>query len=292
MSSETSTPSSQEFFIGIDSDGTVFDSMEIKHKRVFQPVAIETFELGEAAELYCRIAEGINLYSVLRGVNRFEALALAFKRLAKQSEAGAQAVAGHEDLQEFVASGSALSYAALAAYNEEKQSAFLTKVLAWSQKSDELYEEIMEAEGTPAFQGIKAVLERAQSQAELVVISSSSRVTLEQDWGKAGLLPVINRIEGQEQGNKSKQLEGALESRGDRKKALMLGDALSDLDAANDHGILFYPITPGSEEAAWERLEKEALQRFFDGTYAGDYQESLLADFKTVLKPDDEGSIG
>jgi phosphoglycolate phosphatase-like HAD superfamily hydrolase len=279
-------PSEKAFFIGIDSDGTVFDSMEIKHKRVFQPVAIEVFGLGEAADRYCRIAEGINLYSVLRGVNRFEALALAFKRLAAQSEVGARAVAGHEDLQAFVGSGSALSYGALSAYNADVQSDFLAKVLEWSQRSDELYEQIMESEGTPAFSRVKPILEKAQTQAELVVISSSSRVTLEQDWGKAGLLPLITRVEGQEQGNKSKQLEGAFTEGRDPKTALMLGDALSDLDAANDHGMLFYPITPGDEEAAWERFESEALDRFFEGTYAGDYQASLLADLKTVLKPD------
>lgn len=288
MSSETSAPSTKEFFIGIDSDGTVFDSMEIKHKRVFQPVAIKIFDLGETAEDYCRIAEAINLYSVLRGVNRFEGLALAFKRLAKQSEAGARAVAGHEDLQDFVASGGKLSYAALSEYNETKQSPFLAKAMEWSKQSDELYEQIMEEEGTPAFAGIKQVLEHAGAKAELVVISSSSRVTLEQDWGKAGLLPLIDRVEGQEQGNKSKQLEGAFAKGRDPKTGLMMGDALSDLEAANDHNLLFYPITPGDEQAAWERFASEALERFFARTYAGEYQESLLADFRNVLQPDEE----
>lgn len=278
--------SEKAFFIGIDSDGTVFDSMEIKHKRVFQPVAIETFGLGEAADRYCEIAEAINLYSVLRGVNRFEALALAFQRLAEQSEAGARAVAGHADLQAFVRSGSALSFDALAAYKDKQPSEFLDKVAEWSQRSDALYEQIMEEEGTPVFSGVKSILQKAQAQAELVVISSSSRVTLEQDWGKAGLLPIISRVEGQEQGNKSKQLAGSLEGREDRNTALMLGDALSDLDAANDHGILFYPITPGAEAAAWERFANEALERFFAGTYAGAYQASLLEDFKNVLQPD------
>ena len=287
MTNSSSSERSNRFFIGIDSDGTAFDSMEIKHKRVFQPVATEVFELGEVAADYCRIAEGINLYSVLRGVNRFEALALAFHRLAAQSEAGARAVAGHEDLQAFVRSGGALSLAALEAYEAENPSFFLKKVIAWSRRSDALYEQIMEEEGTPAFSRVQQVLERAQTQAELVVISSSSRVTLEQDWGKAGLLPLITRVEGQEQGNKSKQLKHSLGEGRDPKTALMLGDALSDLDAANDHGILFFPITPGDEEAAWERLEQEALERFFNGTYAGAYQEALLADFKTVLQPDE-----
>jgi phosphoglycolate phosphatase-like HAD superfamily hydrolase len=282
-----SSAATPPFFIGIDSDGTVFDSMEIKHKRVFQPVAKEVFGLDAVYVDYCRIAEGINLYSVLRGVNRFEGLALAFKRLAAGSPEAAAALAGQEALQEFVGSGSALSLAALADYNRARPSAFLEKVLEWSRRSDALYEQIMEEEGTPAFAGIRSVLERAAAQAELVVISSSSRVTLEQDWGKAGLLPIISRVEGQEQGNKSKQLAGSLVGRADRHTALMMGDALSDLDAANDHGILFYPITPGAEQAAWARFADEALERFFAGTYAGAYQESLLEDFRNVLQPDE-----
>jgi len=107
---------------------------------------------------------------------------------------------------------------------------------------------------------------------------------LEQDWKKAGLLPFISRIEGQEQGNKTKQLEGAFTEGRDPKRSLMIGDALSDLDAANTHGMLFYPITPGNETAAWERFEKEAMGRFFNGSYPGAYQESLLLEFKAVLE--------
>lgn len=72
----------KRYFIGIDSDGTIFDSMEIKHKRVFQPVAIETWNLGPVVDAYCEIAESINLYSIRRGINRFAGLALAFARLA------------------------------------------------------------------------------------------------------------------------------------------------------------------------------------------------------------------
>ena len=36
---------SKEFFIGIDSDGCIFDSMEIKHKECFAPMFIKNFHL-------------------------------------------------------------------------------------------------------------------------------------------------------------------------------------------------------------------------------------------------------
>jgi len=164
---------SQPFFIGIDSDGTVFDSMEIKHKRVFQPVEVEIFGLSEVAEDYCRLAEAINLYSVRRGINRFEGLALAFDHLAQRSRAGAKAVSGHEDLQAFVACRTVLSCKTLASHLNTNTSEFLAKVLEWSRRSDALYKLIMEREGTPVFSRVKPILEEAQSAAELVVISSS-----------------------------------------------------------------------------------------------------------------------
>ena len=36
----------KDFFVGIDSDGCVFDSMEIKHKECFAPMFIKHFRLN------------------------------------------------------------------------------------------------------------------------------------------------------------------------------------------------------------------------------------------------------
>lgn len=279
------------YFIGIDSDGTVFDSMEIKHKRVFQPIAIELWGLRSIESVYCSICESINLYSVLRGINRFQGLALAFEHLSEQSDEGRDALEGHHSLQEFVRSSGSHSYAALAEYNDSKGSAFLGQALEWSRRSDALYAEIMESEGSPSFPRIHGILERASKKCEVVVVSSSSRATLMQDWGKAGLLPFVTRVEGQEQGSKSKQLESALNNGRTACQALMIGDALSDLEAAREHGILFYPITPGSEARSWERFEAEALGRFYSGSYGGEYEQTLLSDFKNVLQPDDGSCV-
>ena len=44
---------SKDFFIGIDSDGCVFDSMEIKHKECFAPMFIKHFGL-QAVSKYAR----------------------------------------------------------------------------------------------------------------------------------------------------------------------------------------------------------------------------------------------
>ena len=46
---------------------------------------------------------------------------------------------------------------------------------------------------------------------------------------------------------------------------------------------LFFPVNPGAEEASWKRLFEEGLDRFFAGTFAGKYQEELLAEFDRYL---------
>ncbi len=257
--------------------------MEIKHKRVFQPVAIETFSLQEIAADYCAVAEKINLYSTDRGMNRFESLALAFQRLSDTSATAAKALEGHAALQAFVQSGGPLSLGALESYNADKRDPFLAKTLEWSRQADRRYAEIMETEGNAPFALVPDILKRAFVQSEIVVISSSSRETLEKDWGAAGLLDAVTRIEGQEQGSKATQLNRALENGRSADQALMIGDAIGDHEAAKAHGLLFYPIIPGAEIDCWQRFQDEALERFYGGTYAGSYAASLVSTFQAAL---------
>ncbi len=63
----------------------------------------------------------------------------------------------------------------------------------------------------------------------------------------------------------------------------MVGDALSDWNAAQANQALFYPIEPGFEDESWQRFFEEALPRFFAGTYAGDYVNARLARFQALL---------
>ena len=63
----------------------------------------------------------------------------------------------------------------------------------------------------------------------------------------------------------------------------MIGDAPGDYQAAEANDALFFPINPGAEEASWKRLYDEGIDRFLAGTFAGAYQEKLLAEFDTLL---------
>ena len=63
-----------DFFIGIDSDGCVFDSMEVKQKEFFIPNALKYFDLFAISKILRETWEFVNLYSIYRGGNRFTSL--------------------------------------------------------------------------------------------------------------------------------------------------------------------------------------------------------------------------
>ena len=63
----------------------------------------------------------------------------------------------------------------------------------------------------------------------------------------------------------------------------MIGDAFGDYKAGKANDALFYPIIPGEEEASWQRFHDEALDRFFAGSYKGDYEDSLIKELEERL---------
>ena len=74
------------FLICIDSDGCVFDTMEIKHKECFCPATVEHFHLQPVSR-YARDAwDFVNLYSCFRGIHRLRALLKVLELLACRRE--------------------------------------------------------------------------------------------------------------------------------------------------------------------------------------------------------------
>ena len=82
----------KEFFIGIDSDGCIFDSMEIKHQECFAPCFIKYFHLQAVSKFARETWTFVNLYSKDRGANRFPALARAIKFLGARPQVNARGV--------------------------------------------------------------------------------------------------------------------------------------------------------------------------------------------------------
>jgi len=75
-----------DFFVGIDSDGCAFDTMEIKHKECFCPNIIKHWGLQPVSKYAREAAEFVNLYSKWRGINRWPALVMVFDLLRERPE--------------------------------------------------------------------------------------------------------------------------------------------------------------------------------------------------------------
>ena len=60
----------QSFFIGIDSDGCVFDTMGIKQRECFCPLMIGYFHLQPVAQAARECKDFADLFSKTRGANR------------------------------------------------------------------------------------------------------------------------------------------------------------------------------------------------------------------------------
>ena len=75
-----------DFFVGIDSDGCAFDTMEIKHKECFIPNIVKHWDLQAVSKYAREAAEFVNLYSHWRGINRFPAVLMVFDLLRERPE--------------------------------------------------------------------------------------------------------------------------------------------------------------------------------------------------------------
>ncbi|PIE04422.1 MAG: haloacid dehalogenase [Spirochaetales bacterium] len=273
----------KDFFIGFDSDGCVFDSMGIKHKECFCPAFINNYALQGAAGAARETWEFVNLYSKTRGINRFPALIRAIKLLSSRPELTSRGITPPpvDELLAWTEREKRLSQDTLNAELQVNAHPQLQRALAWSKDVNAAVKKIVR--NLPPYPQVKEILPRAQKQADLMVVSQTPAAALEREWGENGLTPFVRVIAGQERGTKTEHLQLAAEGKYAPERILMIGDAPGDLKAARAAGALFYPIIPGREEESWNCFRDEALERFFRGTYAGSYQQDLLAAFDAAL---------
>ena len=271
-----------DFFIGIDSDGCVFDSMEIKHKECFAPMFVKHHNLQAVSKYAREVWDFVNLYSKTRGANRFPALTRALNLLRERPEVQARNVNVpiYPALDEWMERETKLGNATLAAEVEGGNEG-LAHIKVWSDGVNEQVADIVH--GVPPFPLLRQTLEKALGQADMMVISQTPCDALEREWAEHDISKFVEIIAGQEMGTKTEHLKFAAVDNYAAEKILMIGDAPGDHKAAKANGVLFFPILPGREEDSWERLHGEALDRFFAGTYAGEYEEKLFAEFDDCL---------
>jgi phosphoglycolate phosphatase-like HAD superfamily hydrolase len=270
-----------EFLVGIDSDGCVFDSMELKHKECFIPTFINHYGLQGVSKYAREASEFVNLYSKNRGVNRFPGLVEQLDWLRRRPEVKARGVEVPDPrgLRAWIPRETKLGNPALQRAVEETSDADLRKALDWSLAVNRAIADMVR--NVPPFPYVRECFERLADEADLIVVSATPNEALCAEWREHELDSFVRAIFGQELGSKKEVL--ALAKHYPSGKSLMVGDAPGDYKAAEANGCLFFPINPGREETSWRRLYEEGIKRFLSGTFAGDYQQQLLEEFNKFL---------
>jgi len=277
------------FFVGIDSDGCVFDTMGIKQRECFCPWMIGYFGLQPVAQAARECKEFADLFSRTRGGNRHKTLKRILAELLPTHPMvkvrnfkvpqlpyyfawvdDAESLLSNDGLKE-----------AIAKESNAKAKKELEQVLQWSERVNWTIEKIVK--DMPPFPYVRETLEKISPLADIIVVSSTPYEALGREWEEHDIAKYAGVIAGQEMGTKKEHLALAAGDKYEPDNVLMIGDAPGDMKAARANNALFYPINPGSEIESWQRLYDEAFERFINSWYAGSYEKKLIAEFDECL---------
>jgi len=272
-----------ERFIGFDSDGCIFDSMELKHKECFIPNIIQFYDLQSVSKFAREAAEFVNLYSQWRGTNRFPALVKTIELLRDWTEVSARGVRLPDTaaIEEFIKTAPSLGNPSLEKAIERTGDPTLKHCLAWSKAVNKSIEQMVK--GLPPFPAARDSLEKVSGRADTMVVSATPAEALRREWEEHGIAKFVGLIAGQELGKKEEQLGLTTKGKYRGGNILMVGDALGDQKAAKAVGARFYPVVPGREDESWERFRDEIIDEFLEGRYTQAKEVELCAEFTQAL---------
>lgn len=272
-----------EYFIGIDSDGCVFDTMEVKQKEFFIPNALKHFGLFPVSGIVRKTWEFVNLYSIHRGGNRFISIIKVFDLLRENEQVikSGVRIPDVESLRKWTNEESSLTNDTLRRKVQFTKDQDLENVLRWSEAVNEDMRSWLK--NIPPFPSAKESIEMIFGKADIVIVSQTPLEAIEREWEENGLKKYVKFIAAQEHGTKAEHIALAAKGKYDDDKILMIGDAKGDLEAAIKNKILFYPVIPGYEEESWRKFIDEGSRRFFEGTFAGPYDNFLREEFLQYL---------
>jgi len=273
----------RSYFVAIDSDGCVFDSMGEKQRTFFIPITIAHWGLEKIADLERETHEFVNLRSRWRGSNRFVALLRVFDLLAEREEVKAAGVEppSLEALRRWLATGVAVGQPALEMEVARTGDPELRRALDWSRAINQAIKEGYRP--VPPFPFVRESLRKLQAAADVVCVSATPLDALEREWRDNQLISCVATLAALEMGSKREQLETLMAGRYPEGHALMVGDALGDLAAAHDTGALFYPIIAGDEEDCWRRFHDEIIDLFLSGRYSAEVEAVFVDRFRSSL---------
>lgn len=262
--------------IFIDSDGTVIDSMNFKHYNCFGPAIIHVFGLIEYEGAILKEWNRINLFSLTRGINRFDGL---YQILSFVNQ-NYQKIEFLQNYKKWLDTTSKKSTENLSEYIKEYNIDKLKLVVDWSNETNRLIKKFQE--DVKPFASVKNALENLSKEFILIVISSANKEAIEHEWNKYELKQYVDAICTQEMGTKEVCVAKMIDQFSPS-DALMIGDAMGDLKAALDNDISFYPILPRQENESWNAFINNYKTIFNQGNYRK-FQDQIILDFKHTLE--------
>lgn len=269
-----------EFMAAIDSDGCVFDVMEIKHKECFCPSMINIWDLQPVSRYAREEWEFVNLYSSWRGVNRFLTLVKVLDRLGEREEVKRLTdfrMPPYASLKRWVLSGEPLNNLSLKNHQDDPE---LKRTLEWSLDCNRRIAEMVH--GVPPFPYTRECIRKLSEKADIIIVSGTASEALYREWKENALIGYVSAVCGQEDGNK-KECIAKVKDRYSADHCLMIGDAPGDYSAAEANGILFYPIRPQQETDSWQELNEQYLDSFFSDQYRGNAEAAQVEKFSSLL---------
>ena len=198
----------KEFFVGIDSDGCVFDTMGIKQRECFCPWMIAYFGLQPVAQAARECKEFADLFSKTRGANRHKTIKLILSELLPSHPMVKTRnfkvpqypyyFAWVDDPKSLL-SDSGLKQAISSASNPDAKRE-LELVLQWSERVNWSVKEIVK--GIPPFPFVKESLQKLQKIADVIVVSATPTEALQREWEEHDIAKYAAIIAGQEMGTK------------------------------------------------------------------------------------------
>lgn len=255
----------KQFLVCVDSDGCAMDTMDIKHKKCFGPCLIEVWNLQQWEEEILDRWYEINLYSELRGINRFKGLAIALKEINEKYIV----IEALESFLNWVEETKELSNESLMEQISKNRTVCLEKALQWSDNLNKKIKDLLPQEKIP-FENVKEVLKQVHQYADIAIVSSANYEAVREEWSENGLLDHIDLLLSQNIGSKSHCIHELLGKGYDTNQVIMIGDAPGDEKAAEENHVLFYPILVKQEAESWNEFSEHVFGKFLQQDFRED----------------------
>jgi phosphoglycolate phosphatase-like HAD superfamily hydrolase len=267
----------KQFLVCVDSDGCAMDTMDIKHKKCFGPCLIEVWNLQQWEEEILGRWYEINLYSELRGINRFKGLAIALREINEKYIV----IEALDRFLNWVEGTKELSNESLMEQITKNRSVCLERALQWSENLNKKIKELLPEEKIP-FENVKEVLEQVHQYADIAIVSSANYEAVREEWFDHGLLNRIDLLLSQNIGSKSYCIHELLAKGYDTNHVIMIGDAPGDEKAADENKVLFYPILVKQEAKSWKVFSEHVFGKFLQQDFKDDsiyYKKKFYENF-------------